>query len=215
MRQGEAGSPLGYHLRTIIAAATALAALAGVATAEPGPIGRWLMKQPVTLWDRGMDRADAAARRSAASMKPMEGSNLSGHAFYDWDNNEIGLYLNVTWDPGAITHERCNDLRRGFVAALVHDGPDEKDHEAMSVAAAVGGSHLLDEPARMRRLLTRMIGEWFSHYGYRKQDRDAKLGEKMARIVFVEVYLQGAYGKGSVECRGRILEFEAASKPSG
>lgn len=25
--------------------------------AEPGPIGRWLMNEPLTLWDRGMMRA--------------------------------------------------------------------------------------------------------------------------------------------------------------
>ena len=202
-------------LRTIIAAAALAAMLTGAATAEPGPIGNWLMSQPVTLWDRGMDRADAAARRAAKAIKPLKRSNLSGAAFYDWDNNEIGLYLNVMWDRGPITHEQCNVLRRGFLAALVHDGPDESDRRAMSAAAAVGGPRLLDEPARMKTLLTRLVSRWFSHHGYERRSRDKKLGEKLARIVFVEVYLQGAFDKGAIICKGRILEFEAASKPSG
>ena len=48
------------------------------------------------------------------------------------------------------------------------------------------------------------------------KDRDTKLGEKLAQIVFVEVVaLDGKTAKRTFECRARILEDTAASKPSG
>ena len=45
----------------------------GLATqpqAEPGPIGRWLMSEPLTLWDIGMIRAEEEASRAAKASSP-------------------------------------------------------------------------------------------------------------------------------------------------
>lgn len=204
-------------MRTILAALAVM--LAGEAGAEPGPIGRWLMSQPVTLWDRGMDRADAAAKRAeravgnaartpagaAWAAAPPAAHMVEGDAYYDWNANEITLRMAVIGATGTITHERCNDWRRGFMQALAFGFvfSIEDDGSARSVAAA-------------KELFTEKIDGWFSHSGYVMKDRDTKLGEKLAQIVFVEVAaLDGKTGKRTFECRGRILEHTAASKPSG
>ena len=179
-------------MRTIIAAAAVAVMLAGPAGAEPGPLGTWLMNQPVTLWDRGMDRASETAARAGKTSAPLAGSRRWGHAKYHWDNNEIELWLTITGDTGRITHKRCNDIRRGFLRELVY------------------GQLPVRQPA-VKELLTIMIDRWFSHSGFARKARDEKLGEKMARIVFVGVRLFG--DQRAISCRGRILEFEAASRP--
>ena len=173
-------------MRIFIAAALAVM-LVGPAKAEPGPLGNWLMSQPVTLWDRGMDRADDAARRAAKfvgrDFRLDKDRQPTAYATYHWANNEIVLRMLVIGADGNPTHKRCNAFWRKFLFHLPAGQP--------SLAAAV--SH------------------WFSHHGYRQQDRDDNLGEKLARIVFVEVQFYGT--KEDIECRGRLLDAEAASKP--
>ena len=97
-----------------------------------------------------------------------------GHAYYDWNTNRTTLQMNVIGEAGAGTHERCNELRRGFLSALMFGIPTLLDGSAKSLSAA------------QKKYLTEKIDGWFSHYGYRKQDRDEQLGGKMARIVLVE-----------------------------
>ena len=43
-------------MKTLCAALVAALALGTPLRAEPGPIGEWLMDQPVSLWDMGMTR---------------------------------------------------------------------------------------------------------------------------------------------------------------
>lgn len=106
-------------MRTIIAAGALAVMLAGPVGAEPGPIGRWLMDQPVTLWDRGMDRALMEAKEAAKHTGPRPPRTVrEGHAYYDWNANEIVLRMDVFGEAGADTHERCNELRRRFLSAL-------------------------------------------------------------------------------------------------
>lgn len=195
--------------RTVIAATLAVA-LAGPAAAEPGPVGRWLMDQPVTLWDRGMDRALAEVERAVGAVHAAGFTTNSPGRYveYHWDNNEIVLSLLVFEDRGPITHERCNELRRGFVRALVYG------------RATTAKPHKFN--AQTKGFLVDAINRWFSHSGYRMKDRDEKLGEKMARIIFAEVHLGGPWSerdgkrsRESIQCRARILEGSAASKPSG
>ena len=188
-------------MRTIIAAAALAVMLAGSAEAEPGPIGQWLMNQPVTLWDRGMDRALSAAERAATAGARPARTFREGHAYYDWNTNRITLQMNVIGEAGAGTHERCNELRRAFLSALMFGIPTLLDGSAKSLSAA------------QKKYLTEKIDGWFSHYGYRKQDRDEQLGGKMARIVLVEVVVLDEFAKRTFECRAPIFETEAASKP--
>ena len=91
------------------------------------------------------------------------------------------------------THDDCNRIRIFFIRNLnlyyrsFHDEDDERQgiHATMS--------------------------EWFSHEGFVSKARDDKIGEKMARIVFVQVGL--ANDGGRIECRDRITSFDAPSRP--
>ena len=69
--------------------------LAMPSIAEPGPIGRWLMGEPLSLWDKGMFEANEAARRAATFVGSHRGELAWGSASYNWNNNEIDLFFNV------------------------------------------------------------------------------------------------------------------------
>lgn len=176
----------------------ALAALvaAGGASAEPNDIASWLMNEPVTLWDRGMDRADKKAREFAAFYRESIGSSSGiGFATYDWDENEIELIAIIS-EYGEVaqpTHADCNLVRDTFIVSLNGRSSRKED----------------DEAEIQSRYET--ISSWFSHVDFQRMDRDEDLGEKMARMIFVSVLLTGS--EGSILCRDRITSFDAPSRP--
>ena len=77
-------------MKRLLLLTMALIVLAMPVRAEPGPIGNWLMNEPVTLWDWGMMRMKEAAQEAAdhatlndggqggsgAWTKPLRGSSL-------------------------------------------------------------------------------------------------------------------------------------------
>ena len=66
-------------------------------------------------------------------------------------------------------------------------------------------------PAESFELAHIVIGGWFSHNGFQRTNRDEELEEKLARIIYVKVTLRNA--DGGIECRERIMTFDAPSKP--
>ena len=161
-------------MRRIMLVAALLASLTSIASAEPGPIGQWLMNEPLTLWDIGMMKAEEAAK-DAGRVADDLGTGLIW-AQYNWDNNEININLHVINALIPITHERCNQTRRSFIADIVGSVP----------------FYLETEENLVRKILHDLIDSWFSHHGFRAGDRDEKLVEKLARIIFVEVSLSKA-----------------------
>ncbi|MDE0415933.1 MAG: hypothetical protein OXI95_03220 [bacterium] len=177
--------------RTLIAAA--LVALTMPARAEPGPIGQWLMEQPVSLWDWGMMRAKENAQRAADQIAGAAG-RWASLVRYNWDTNQIEIGLSANDYRGDASHENCNEVRHSFVRALAssslpHDASEEK----------------------IREWTYRSIDEWFSHEGFSGDDRDEKLAEKLARIIFVVVQLRDA--ENATQCRARITTLDAPSEP--
>lgn len=206
------------------AAAVLAVALACPAQAEPGPIGKWLMNQPVSLWDRGMGRAEAAAKETADFLARSFGDSdtsmelarsfKSGaerpaflvEVYYNWDDNEITVQLNIfsfrfaaLREPAPSDHQICNRARQDFLMFLLHRHLDPVAPIKKQLAKAAHKS----------------VDIWFSHFGYREKSRDKELGAKLARIVFVRAYIQGTDRKGSkgITCRARITEWDAPSKP--
>lgn len=177
-------------LRTAGAAAILFCLIAPV-RAEPGPVGKWLMSEPLTLWDHGMMNMERDAKQAAENIKKTDGRWIAW-ARYNWDNNEIEITLFVIGFNGAVTHETCNDTRRSFLAALLN-------------------AYELYSEEKARELAHQAIGWWFSHKGFASKSRDEKLEEKLARIVFVAVRLRE--DNGGITCRDRITTFDAPSKP--
>ena len=160
--------------------------------AEPGPIGRWLMSEPVSLWDWGLLEAGKEVDQAAEYVAGHFGQRAHGWVRYNWKNNEIDLRVTIRAYDGDISHEICNKVRRAFIGALAYT------------------FSLVNEDL-VRDLLRENIDSWFSHNGYRNAERDKELGEKMSRIIFVKVFL--ANNNGIITCRERIMVFDAPSKP--
>ena len=179
-------------------ACVVVAASSSPAASEPGPIGRWLMKEPVSLWDKGVSEASEMADSAAEGIGAHRGERAWGWAAYDWEDNEITLNFNVTGYKGDPTHKECNMLRRYFIGWLAHG-----DY-----------SYTGTNEERSRRGILRAISQWFGHSGgYRNRDRDKNLEEKLARIIFVRVRLWNPIK--SVTCGDRIMSREAPSTPIG
>ena len=97
----------------LIGMAAALLLSTASVKGEPGPVGKWLMAEPVTLWDLGMIRAEKAVDNAAASLS----GRVFGSVVYDWDNNEIVIYFR-TFDAEFLTHAKCNEVRRHALTEL-------------------------------------------------------------------------------------------------
>ena len=175
--------------------------MASPAGAEPGPIGKWLMAQPLTLWDIGMIRATDSAKWASDLVKSETESEIGkgplagpfAGASYDWNNNEIDIYLSILDYRGEMTHEKCNELRGLFLDGLGR------------YIRALGED-------KWRNGILSQIYKWFSHRGFKSDSRDEDLAEKMSRIIFVQVEMRNRFKTG-ISCRDRILTLDAPSKP--
>ena len=160
--------------------------------AEPGPIGRWLMTTPMSLWDKGMFEVGNTVKRATEHIA--SGYDARGGVNYDWDNNEINIWLSVHNYPNDLSHENCNKIRRTFIGHIASAKGEDDDN----IAAL---------------LLYASIASWFSHIGYKTPHPgpSKNLGAPMSRIIFVKTELST---KGeTISCRDRIMEFHAPSKP--
>ena len=173
----------------------ALSAFSSPATTEPGPIGRWLMNTPVSLWDKGMFAAAEAAKRAAKAIEAEGHGAYTSHSVrYDWNNNEIIFDFSVLRFSGAIQHKNCNLMRRAFISVLT------------------GGAHAGGSSNKYSRfLIHRTVGQWFSHYGYQSKDRDKRLAEKLSRIIFVGTVIVNK--DAGIVCKDRITVLDAPSRP--
>ena len=148
-------------MRTILLVALFLVNLSAIprSTAEPSPVGRWLMNQPMSLWDWGMFEASRNAERIAEYAERSIGKVAYGHAGYDWKSNEIEMRMIVSDYHAETSHENCNKVRRTFIGQ-------------------VAGTWSLRDENHVRTSLRSKIDTWFSHRGYQNETRDKELGQE-------------------------------------
>lgn len=179
------------HVFRTIALAGILTIAVSTARSEPGLIGQWLMNEPLTLLDWGIYQARKSAEDAATEMQD---SNLlmtyaAGYAEYDWDNNEIEIWLYADSHVD-VTHDHCNIYRQTFLTQHL-------------LSEARGSSMHHDRAVKQ-------VDEWFSHEGFKRSTRPEDLAEKLARIIWVRVTFVD-----DIECKARITEWDAPSKPLG
>ena len=162
-----------------------------LAQAEPSPIVNWLMDEPETLWDRGMDRINQKTERAKGYVKSETSSAAGAWAEYDWDDNEILIRLIILDHQGEITHEECNRVRGLFLIGL-----------GLKITQFITEEWVLSS-----------ISSMFSHVGFRKKGRDEDLGKKLSRIMFVNVRLHSLRERAGISCQARVLEPDAPSNP--
>ena len=97
---------------------SALSVLAASLRAEPGPIGKWLMDDPLTLWDIGMIRAKEDAREAGSEVVKDIGRKQWTRVSYNWDHNEILITLSIHGFNDSLSHENCNEVRQYFLVVL-------------------------------------------------------------------------------------------------
>ena len=174
---------------------------ASPAAAEPGPIGSWLMSEPLTLWDKGMMAMREDAREAAKAVAADKGAAHWISVTYDWEDNEIKVNFSVWGFRGDLSHQHCNQTRRAFIFGLIGYRTD------------------LDEKKVSKERATGQIRTWFSHVGFVRKTRDKDLEQKLARIIFVSTSLRRdakpfTIPMGpSISCRDRLTVSDAPSRP--
>lgn len=190
------------YLSGCLVVIVALISLVMPAHAEPGPISQWLMNEPLTLWDHGMMKAENEADEAAKRVSNiLDVQATEAWAAYSWDDDEITIGMTVRNFPEELSHANCNKVRRFFIAELIGLGPSWES--ATELQTSISYMHY-------------KIGDWFSHMGFQRGDRDEELSEKLARAVFVRASLISGNnlleGEG-LYCRARIVKHDAPSQP--
>jgi hypothetical protein len=84
-------------LALLLAVAAAVAAHApGRPRAEPGPVGRWLMAEPASMWELGMTRLQGLLLTGLSADHPI--AALWRNAYYGWREDRI--YVSVASEAG-------------------------------------------------------------------------------------------------------------------
>jgi hypothetical protein len=167
-----------------------LVVISSYARAERSVDVKWLMDDPVTIFDLGMKRADDALHEAVNDMIAAHDDILAGSsshfasARYAYGQNSIELTVGAFLSQGAVapTAERCqklvNDLQdRLLIAEAVTDQRRQQ---------------LAQEPPRTSEAkAASLVARWFSHQGFERTDRPAGLDNRIASLMQInaEVFL--------------------------
>jgi hypothetical protein len=159
-----------------------LVVISSQAWAEQSPEVKWLMNDPVTIFDLGMKRADEALHEAVTDMIAAHEDILAGSsshfasAQYAYGQNSIELTIGAVLPEDAIapTAEACqklvNDLQdRLLIAESVADQRRDR--------LAKGPPRTSEEKARS------LVARWFSHQGFERTNRPAGIDDKIASLI--------------------------------
>lgn len=179
-----------------------LLVISGLASAEPTPTVRYLMNEPVSLWDWGMRELGEYFNNLT-----VEGVKIGVDSVYHWQPNRIRIMARagdpaLTFKNAAEARTMCKKTLSGLRARL---GIDPATGQPFSQTY---GSYLSSA---------------FSRRGYRKGNEPKKLSDELDAMTElsasfrygpwakgVDEFLQlGNPGLGSVLCKGALLSNEA------
>jgi hypothetical protein len=158
------------------------------AWAEQSAEVKWLMNDPVTIFDLGMKRADEALHKAVDDL--IQGhdeilataSSRFASAQYAYGQNSIELTVGAVVAEGAKTPtaEGCqklvNDLQdRLLIAESVTDQRRDR--------LAKGPPRTVEEKAGS------LVARWFSHQGFERTNRPAGIDDKIASLIQINAQL--------------------------
>lgn len=156
--------------------------------AEPGRVARWLMGEPMSLFDWGLYKADKKTAELKSMKEKFSSDFFYGAADYDWGMNRIRLRVNFI---GKGTEAECIENIKRAKGAFLDFTWNEK--EQVKVA---------------RDVFTTL----FSHEGgYKSKSHPSDIGEQLASMSVMEatVYIPG--DKGSYLPRAKCsMDFRSA-----
>lgn len=142
----------------------------GPLRAEPGPVGRWLMDEPASLWDLGMARLKEhifgwkGAHPLASYTKGVN---------YDWDQNRITI--SISKNKEKFEKEKC-----AFILNRVRTSGGIKDGKPDTL---LGHSY---------------FSNLFSHIGYTHEKTPENYLQRLDKIFRVKVFLKNGSCEGKL-----------------
>ena len=128
---------------------------------QPGPVVNWLVREPPTLFDVGMSRAEALVQGALVKLRETHMEVDSAAAGFDWERNRLLLIYSA---PLAHFEERwCEQLTIEVQRLL--------------------GVQTHGEPSR--------IAAGFGHIGFRTPNTPRNYRRRLDEIIEVQVHMQG------------------------
>ena len=77
--------------------------------AEPGPMTSWLMGEPLTLWDRGLDKLeDRVSQAIDREVLKIEDGYALGDVSYDWERDHIVRSVTIYVSVRSMGDRECS-----------------------------------------------------------------------------------------------------------
>ncbi|MFO1243664.1 MAG: hypothetical protein U1E71_00570 [Ramlibacter sp.] len=158
------------------------------ALSEPGRVERWLMGEPMSLFDWGIYKIDKKISELKSLKTNQAGKFFFGSANYDWNANRLRLKVNFV---GKGTDAECVDSIKWAKGALLNYTWSEK--EQVGVAKDV-------------------LAGYFAHEGgYQATNQPADVGEQLVRITVLEATVFVPAESGSYAPRARCaMDFQTS-----
>ncbi len=132
----------------------------GSLRAEPGPVGKWLMNEPASLWDVGMYRLEEYVHGWKGA-HPL--ASYISRIRYDWDQNRIIIDIFV----------RKEDFEKEKCASIIKEVRDSggvgEDGKPFTPCGYSYYSHL------------------FSHLGFKNKDQPENYRQRLDKIFRIKV----------------------------
>ncbi len=172
-------------MKRVMLLAIVLVMFGKTASAAPGVIGSWLIKQPASLWDVGMLNLSGRAHFAALELNRLLNVDGVVRTSYSWNDDKISVLYFAPLKTSTLG--TCNELRKKFITRFI----GLIDHTK------------LDETAE------NFMENVFSHAGFKTKEAPLYIGVNMARITNVKVVVPSA---GDSPCEGSLLDWESVKE---
>ena len=177
------------YFRRVSECLLGLVLMSSYAWAEQSAEVKWLMNDPVTIFDLGMKRADEALHKAVDDLIAGHDDILeasSSHfasAQYAYGQNSIELTI------GAVLAEAAKAPSAERCQRLVNDLQDR-----LLMAESIIDQRLPQGPPRTsEQKAGSLVARWFSHQGFERTNRPAGIDDKIASLIQIkaQVFLPG------------------------
>ena len=183
-------------LRKCAAVLTVVLCLANVNAprAEPGPIGRWLMDEPASLFDLGMLRLEMDAWRWErphytynVQMKAAYGTYPTYTVGYDWDENRIVV--------------------RGWMLQNINERTDAESACKKILSHISDMAGVVSDTGKLRHpgMTASRFADYFSHIGYLEAGEPEDYRSRLDQIFVIKGSVVHSEDGQYVACSRRLL----------
>jgi hypothetical protein len=177
---------------TLFVVSSAVAVLEPVGHAEPTSTIKYLMAEPVSMLDYGIQKVNEDLQNHANALK-VEGESPILKARYSWESNKIQIEIKYFFDsPGSQT----NKLSENTVKANIEKAVRYIKSRFLLVSPDTGAPTVMfkeDVP----------FSRYFEHEGYKNPLQPERLGFKLIQNTEVDVSFVQVNSRGSTVITGK------------